>query len=65
MDESNDLQPRGLPGEPASQIPCSVCQRDIPLSAAVWRESSDYVAHFCGLECYERWRSRPGGGEPA
>jgi hypothetical protein len=46
--------------EPASHVPCGVCRREIPLSAAVWRESSDYVAYFCGLECYDRWRNQPG-----
>ena len=34
---------------------CGVCHRKIPLSAAAWREGSDYVAHFCGFECYDRW----------
>ena len=68
MDKVTDLHPPNLPSEPshglrepASYIPCAVCQREIPLSAAVWRESSDYVAHFCGLECYERWRNQSGG----
>jgi hypothetical protein len=52
----------GLPSaEPASHVSCSVCHHEIPLSAAVWREGSDYVAYFCGLECYERWRNQPGG----
>jgi hypothetical protein len=62
-----DLQPPSLPSESsrglraASYVPCGVCQREIPLSAAVWREGSDYVAYFCGLECYDRWRNRSGG----
>ena len=67
MDKSIDHQRPNLPSEstqgsggPASLIPCSVCQREIPLSAAVWRESSDYVAYFCGLSCYDRWRSQRG-----
>ncbi|HZM36287.1 MAG TPA: DUF3330 domain-containing protein [Burkholderiales bacterium] len=57
MSDSTDLQ-SGHP--PATRVPCTVCQREIPLSAAVWRESSDYVAHFCGLECYELWRNQSG-----
>lgn len=67
MDKSTDLQPLILPSEsdfglrePTSHIACSVCQREIPLSAALWRESSDYVAHFCGLDCYDRWRNQSG-----
>ena len=54
---SADLQPPSLQSEsshglrePASYVPCGVCQHEIPLSAAVWREASDYVAYFCGLE---------------
>jgi Domain of unknown function (DUF3330) len=47
--------------EPASHVTCSVCHREIPVPAAVWREGSDYVAHFCGLECYDQWRMQPGG----
>ena len=68
MDKRTDLQPPSLPSEsrhglpePASYIPCGVCQHEIPLSAAVWREGSDYVAYFCGLECYDRWRNHSGG----
>jgi Domain of unknown function (DUF3330) len=64
---STQLQPQSLPSESshgsreaASSVPCGACQREIPLSAAVWREGSDYVAYFCGLECYDRWRNRSG-----
>jgi hypothetical protein len=44
--------------EAASRIPCDACGREVPLSEAVVREASDYVAYFCGLECYERWHSQ-------
>ena len=44
----------------ASQVPCAVCEHEVPVSEAVVREASDYVAHFCGLECYERWRKQAG-----
>ena len=65
MEKRPILKRAGPPGEssqtePASHLACSVCERGIPLSTALWRESSDYVAHFCGLECYDRWRSQPG-----
>jgi hypothetical protein len=67
MNKSSDQKPSGPPSEssrsvnePDAPIPCSICQREIPLSAALWRESSDYVEHFCGLECYDRWRNRSG-----
>ena len=37
-------------------VPCKVCMREIPRSEAKVEEASDYVAYFCGLECYEKWR---------
>jgi len=52
-------EPTDSSNEPAATISCAVCQREIPLSAAASREASDYVEHFCGLECYDRWRNRP------
>jgi uncharacterized protein DUF3330 len=42
------------------QVFCAVCEHEVPLSEAVVREASDYMAHFCGLECYERWRKQAG-----
>lgn len=43
---------------PLARVPCDVCQHDIPLSEAVVAEATDYVVYFCGLDCYDRWRSR-------
>jgi Domain of unknown function (DUF3330) len=40
------------------QVACAVCEREVPFSEAVVREASDYMAYFCGLECYERWRKQ-------
>lgn len=37
-------------------VPCEVCLTEIPLSEAKVEEAADYVAHFCGLECYDKWR---------
>jgi len=31
---------------------------DVPLSEARIFEAVDYVAYFCGLECYSRWAAR-------
>ena len=42
------------------QVFCAVCEHEVPLSEAVVREASDYMVHFCGLECYERWRKQAG-----
>ena len=38
------------------QIACDVCMKEVPLSQATVPESQDYVAHFCGLECYAKWK---------
>ena len=40
------------------KIPCQVCNKEIPLSEATVAEATDYVAHFCGLECYAEWKRR-------
>ncbi len=38
-------------------VACDVCLKEIPRSEAVVPEAIDYVAHFCGMECYETWKS--------
>jgi hypothetical protein len=40
-------------------VPCAQCLRDVPLSEARIFEAVDYVAYFCGLECYARWAGQP------
>jgi len=37
-------------------VACKVCLTEIPRSEASSSEASDYVVHFCGLDCYEKWR---------
>ncbi len=34
-------------------VSCTVCLKEIPLSAALTPEGGDYVGQFCGIECYE------------
>ncbi|MEW6313568.1 MAG: DUF3330 domain-containing protein [Pseudomonadota bacterium] len=38
-------------------VACEVCLTEIPGSAARSVEASDYVHHFCGLDCLERWQA--------
>lgn len=40
------------------KISCSICQKEIPLSEAKSAEAVDYVAYFCGLDCYNEWKER-------
>lgn len=39
------------------QVACELCLREIPQSEAVVPEATDYVAYFCGLQCYEKWKA--------
>ena len=38
------------------KVACEVCMKEIPRSEAKVEEAADYVVHFCGLECYEKWQ---------
>jgi hypothetical protein len=53
------------PAEP-QRVPCEVCLKEVPRSEAAMAEARDYVAYFCGLECYEKWRrERQAAEKPA
>lgn len=39
-------------------VACEICHKEVPLSEARSFEAEDYVAHFCGLECYAEWKRR-------
>lgn len=39
-------------------VACDICRKEVPLSEAKTPEAVDYVAHFCGLECYEQWKQQ-------
>ena len=41
-----------------AQVSCEVCLKEIPVSEAKVDEASDYVRHFCGLECYAAWKEQ-------
>ncbi len=49
---------RPRPDTVAEMTPCDVCHKEIPLSEAMRFETEDYVAHFCGLECFSTWKDR-------
>ena len=44
----------------AEKIPCDVCRKELPLSEAMIPEAEEYIAHFCDLECYEKWKQESG-----
>lgn len=39
-------------------VECAVCMKEIPRSAAKSAEAVDYVAYFCGLDCYQKWQQQ-------
>jgi len=39
-------------------LSCELCLKSIPLSESEISEAEDYVAYFCGLECYDIWRQQ-------
>jgi hypothetical protein len=43
------------PKEP-DNVACEVCLAEIPESVATNSEADEYAHHFCGTECYKKWR---------
>lgn len=44
-------------------VACEICLKEVPRSEAVVSEATDYVAYFCGLDCYGKWKEQAQGGE--
>jgi hypothetical protein len=36
-------------------LDCDICLEEIPVSELTSDEARDYVAHYYGLACYQRW----------
>lgn len=36
-------------------VPCEVCLKEVPRSEAKNIEVDDYMLHFCGIDCYDKW----------
>jgi hypothetical protein len=58
------MEPKPRPEEPLT-VPCEVCLKEIPRSEALNAEAEDYVAHFCGLDCYRAWAADAEQRRPA
>lgn len=43
-------------------VMCEVCLKEVPIAEATVPEASDYFVYFCGLECYQKWKTQ--GEEP-
>jgi len=35
-----------------------MCLKEVPRSEAAVPEATDYVVYFCGLDCYQEWKSQ-------
>jgi hypothetical protein len=46
--------------EKEGPVACEVCLKEIPRSVARSLEGPDYVYHFCGQGCYEKWLAGAG-----
>lgn len=38
------------------KVTCEVCLAEIPESVAMSSEADEYAQHFCGIDCYNKWR---------
>lgn len=45
---------KAIPEEP-EHLSCDVCLKEIPANVALTREGPDYIIHFCGTGCLDRW----------
>jgi len=39
-------------------VECEICLKEVPVSAATSEEAQDYVAYFCGIDCFARWKQQ-------
>ena len=39
-------------------VACEMCLKEVPKSEAAVPEATDYVVYFCGLDCYQEWKSQ-------
>lgn len=44
----------------AELLSCAACCAEVPVSAALSAEGTEYVLHFCGPECYAKFCVRAG-----
>ena len=55
MPDKTNISEKPTPEEP-SVVACSICLAEIPESVAMSSEADDYTQHFCGINCYNKWR---------
>ena len=40
------------------QVSCEICMKEVPMTEAMVPEAEGYFVHFCGLDCYQQWKSK-------
>lgn len=40
------------------KVACEVCLKEVPISEAKNSEAQDYVFHFCGIDCFSKWKEQ-------
>ncbi len=66
MDETPKRTPAGAPvldcehDHECTVLTCDFCLKELPSGNGLHEEGKDYIAHFCGLECFEAWQKRHG-----
>jgi hypothetical protein len=43
-----------------TMLTCDMCLIELPGDDAIREEGEDYIAHFCGLDCLDRWHKQGG-----
>lgn len=71
MDKNANLSQAGAPvlacehDHECTVLTCDYCLKDLPAKDTLREEAEGYVAHFCGLECFEAWQKRHGHDQRA
>jgi len=52
---SNTAENTSTLPEQEQLISCDTCLKSVPLSESSVSEVEEYVAYFCGLDCYDTW----------
>jgi len=52
------VMPEKMTPEEPEHVSCDICLKEIPIDEANSFEAQDYVVHFCGLECFEKWKEK-------
>ena len=56
-EELTAMPEKMTPQEP-EHVSCDICMKEVPTDEANSFEAVDYVVHFCGLECFEKWKQK-------